>query len=232
MATLGPIIPGIPGVRSAVQATYRIVFRQVTLMGGLAQGRLIDGTKASDPDNTGDVDRLRAGLLMGKVTSGGLYANSIIGVTQGAYTSGGTTLTVTAAQAAEIVRRIGTSGSLKAIGPPTAAGTVATTSVTYSAVNTTTGVITVTSLGVDKIAGTFITDTDGSQAPVTFIPDGYPIPVSDAGGTRLTVQMPEVPVAGILDPSQIVNWPSDTSLQAWITTALNNVGQYVFSTNY
>lgn len=234
MPGISPIVPGLPGVRGLKTATPRIVFRQVDLMGTLAQGRVIDGTKSRDSGNTGDTDRLRPGLLMGKVTSGGKLANSILGVLQSAYTSGGTELAVTPAQAVEIARRVGTSGTgtLKAIGPPSAAGTVAATSITFSAINTTTGVITVTSLGVNKIAGTYITAADGSETPITLIPDGWPIPVTDADGSSIDAQMPEVPVAGIIDPAQIVDWPSDTSLIAWVKAALNAVGQYVFSDSY
>ena len=47
------------------------------------------------------------------------------------------------AQAVELVRRVGASGDLYITGPPTAAGTVAQITKAYSAVNTTTGVITV-----------------------------------------------------------------------------------------
>ena len=240
MGTVGPIIPGLPGIRATKTATPRRVFRQVELMGGLSQGRTIQGSQSRDPGNTGDIDRLRAGLLMGKITAAtfgtvDLWAPSIIGVTTGAYTSGGTSLTVSAAQALEIERIVGGSGTaeLVAIGPPTAAGTVAVTDVDHSAINTTTGVLTVTSLGVDKIAGTFIAVKDGRQIPRSFIPDGWPIPVTDSdGSTSLNVQYPDVPIAGVIDSSQIINWPSDTSLQTWIVDKLNTYGQYVFDHNF
>lgn len=232
MAGIGPFVPGIPGIRAAQSAIARVVFRQVDLMGGLAQGRLINGEKATDSGNTGDITDLRAGLLMGMISATGLWANSIIGVTSAAYTSGGTQLTVSAAQATELVRRIGTSGTFKTVGPPTAAGTVAVTSTTYSAVNTTTGVITVTSLGVDKISGSWVMPTDGSETIRSFMPDGFPTPVVNSDGTRITVQYPMVPVAGIIESSALINWPSDTSMQTYLKDALNAVGKYVFSSDF
>lgn len=234
MPAIAPIVPGIPGVRSAQTATARVVFRQIDLMGGLAQGRLIDGTLAADPDNTGDIDRLRAGLLMGKVTSSGLYANSIIGVTSVAYTSGGTSLTVTTQCATEIVRRIGSSGTFNLTGPPSANGTNATYSVTFSAVNTGTGVVTVSDIGHNMVAGSLVQPDDGSGTIMTLIPDGFPVMVSDASGTRITVQFPQVPVSGIIVSANIINWPSDTSIQAYIRNALRaaTAGLFVFDDGY
>lgn len=225
--------PGLEGISpSPGRATHKIVFRQVW-HDTLAGPRQIDGSKSRDAGNTGDLDVLRPGVLMGLITSSKKYAPSILGVTTGAYTSGGTTLSVSAATAVELARRIGSSGTgtFKAVGPPSAAGTVAATAVTYSAVNTSTGAITVTSLGVNKIAGTFITPADGSETPVTLIDDGYGVKVTDISGNDITVPW-VVPIAGVILAPQIVNWPSDTSLQAWIETNLNAHGQFVLDVNY
>jgi hypothetical protein len=237
MPGVAPIIPGLPGVRTPIAATARAVFRNYNFMGALAQGRYIDGVNARDPDNTGDTDRLRVGLLMGKITSTGLYANSVIGLTAAAYTSGATSITVTPQCAAEIVRRIGSSGTLNYIGPPSAGGTVAILAIAYSAVNVTTGVITTTSLGANLVTGSLVCANDGSQTPVTFIPEtgpwgGYAIPVTDESGNNITVQFPIVPIVGEVDPTMIVNYPADTSTQAWVKTQLNNVGKYVFNDNF
>ena len=242
MAGIAPIVPGIPGVRTAFTAVPRVVFRQIELMGGLAQGKLIDGANAADPGNTGDTDRLRAGCILGKITSGGLYGSSIFGRTVGttsangtAYTSGGTSICVTPAAAVEIVRRIGTSGNLNYVGPPAAAGTVAVLGpIAYSAVNTTTGVITTSTLGANLINGAFVCPNDGSQNPLTFVPDGFPLAVSDESGTRITVQFPAMPVAGIVDSTQLIEWPADTSLQTWLLQQLSSLvgGKFVFSSVY
>ncbi len=228
-------VTGLPGLRARQSATHGIIFRQGTPY-FLAGGKLIDGAASRDPGNT-PIWVLRPGLLMGKITATGLYAPSIIGVITGAYTSGGTTLTVTAAQAAEIARRVGSSGTatLNAIGPPTANGTLATTAVTYSAVNTTTGVITVTSLGVNKVAGTLLTAADGSQTPITMIPDGYGTKVVDDALLSVTVPFEEVPIAGVILSSLLLPvWPSDTSIQAWIRTSLStaSAGKFIFDDQY
>lgn len=229
-------VPGLPGMRTAVQAAHRIVFRQGDWTSDLAQGKIINGSLSRDSGNTGDLGVLRPGMLMGKITATGKYAPSIIGVMQSAYTSGGTELTVSVAQAVEIVRRVGSSGAgtLKAIGPPSANGTVAATSVTYSAIDTTTGIITVTSLGVNKVAGTFITAADGSETPLTVIPDGYGITVLDVDNTTaLDVPFPAFPIAGVITSSQLLPvWPSDTSIRAWIVAGLNTYGQFVFDHGY
>jgi len=222
MPTSSIVVTGLPGIRAEITATPRHVFR-----GGpvayLPGGGVIDGTLSRDSGNTGDTDRLRAGLLMGKVTSSGKYAPSILGVTDAAY-SGGTTLDVTAACAVEIVRRIGTTGTFKIIGPPTAGGTVATATVTYSAVNQTNGNVTITALGSNFISGSFIAPTDGSDDPVSLIADGYPIKVTDYSGASQDQEWPQIPIRGTIESGQIINWPSDTSLQAWIVSRLNESG--------
>lgn len=225
-------VPGMPGMRTEKTATHRIVFRQGDWNSFLAGGRIIDGSESGDPGNTGDVRVLRPGTMMGKITSSGLYAPAFCGVVQSAYTSGGTTLTVSAAQAVEIDRLVGQSGTaeLVAIGPPSAAGTVAVTDITHSAINTSSGAITVSSLGVNKIAGTLIAVKDGRQYPLVPIPDGYGVTVLDNdGSTALDVPFPDLPIAGVIDSSQLLlTWPSDTSLQAWIVSYMNSYCQYVF----
>ena len=55
-----------------------------------------------------------------------------------------TTITTDVNTAAELVRRIGATGTFKLTGPPTAGGAVVTQTVTFSAVNTSTGAITIT----------------------------------------------------------------------------------------
>lgn len=229
-------VPGMPRIGSDIEATHRKVFEGVWSESYLPGGEIIDGAESRDPGNT-PIYVLRPGTLMGKITSGGKYAPSVLGTLQSAYTSGGTELTVTAAQATEIVRRVGSSGSgtLKAIGPPSAAGTVAETSVTYSAVNTTTGVITITDLGVNKVAGTLITAADGSETPITMVPDGYGIRVVDTDGTTdLDVPFAHLPVGGSVIDSQLLPWPADTSVRQWIRDGLSTTsrGKFVFTELY
>lgn len=221
---------GPPGLSAQRPTGYRRI-----LAGGhytyVPGGKIINGLLSRDSGNTSYIETLRSGLLMGRITSSGKYAPTVIGVITGAYTSGGTSLTVTAAQAVELVRRIGASGTGYVIGPPTAAGTVAVTALTYSAVNTSTGVITCTSLGVDKIAGSWVCDDLGCHIPREFITedDFGGIRVTDIDGTGIDRDWANVPDAGQIDVSQLLYYPSDTSMIRWLKDQLNNVADHKFT---
>jgi hypothetical protein len=232
---------GAPGTSNRLQTLYRRAFWQPIPDSFLAGGKTIDGSVSRDPGN-GIVTVLRAGLLMGKVTATGFYAPSAFGVTTGttaqngtAYTSGGTSIAVTPAAATEIVRRIGTSGNLNFIGPPSAAGTVAVIQQAFSAVNTSTGVLTITSLGANLVIGSIVAPTDGSQSPITFVNEGFGAQMtSSLDGSNLLLQDYKFPVAGNPDLSQLIPFPADTSTQAWIVSQLNALGfgQFVFKNSY
>jgi hypothetical protein len=231
MSVLGPII-GMPGVRTGSQAAARVVSRGAGLEAYLAGGKVIDGAKSRDSGNTSFLHILRAGTLMGKVTASGKFAPSIIGVITEAVSATGTTVTVSAAQATELVRRVGATGTLRLVGPPAAAGTVATFTETYSAVNTTTGAITVSGLNADLIAGAFVAADDGTYIPRTLIPDGWGVRVTDYGGTSVDVPFANFPIGGELISEQLINWPTDTSLQSWIVDQMNFTGHFVFDHVY
>jgi hypothetical protein len=229
---------------------FKTVASRMVTRGGwipdiLPVGKLIAGDASRDWTNNAptDVGRLQAGLLMGKISTVvnslgtvGYYAPSILGVSANAYTSGGTSITVSVASAIEIVRRVGSSGNLNFIGPPTANGTLATITQAFSAVNTSTGVITITSLGANLVAGGLVCPTDGSQVPTTFIPNGTPVMVVDFDGTNITAQeFGELPIDGIVDPTQLLPvWPTDTSIQNYIKQNLStlNGGKFIFSDGY
>jgi len=329
--------PNVPGLSAIKTATHRSVFAgDEGQVGYLPNSKVIDGSKSRDPLNTGSVDILRAGLLMGKITSSSKYAPSVIGVSSGALATAGTTLASSAAVATELVRRVGSTGTFKLTGPVSASGTARTLTATYSAVNTTTGDITITALGtnqvdhvrwapaatggnvqirVQKVDGTFVTTgniawnatdatflasantaldaaigvagavvataisatdtdlgmaltysgtgyagktfvtatvaligtsstwaqsytvtaavdgafvsgsliqpTDGSETPLSFIPDGHGIKVTDEDGTSQDTTFASFPVSGIVRSSQIINWPSDTGIRLWIAQQLN-----------
>lgn len=221
---------GQPGIAAQDTASHRHVFLQQSEK-FLAQGRIINGSASRDPGNTGDIGVLRPGLLMGKITATGFYAPAYVGVLQAAYTSGGTEITVSVAQAVELLRLVGASGTaeLVAIGPPTANGTLAETDVSHSAIDTATGVLTVTDLGASKVAGTLIAVKDGRQTPLTFIPDwDYGVKVTDQDGDSVAVvDFPKFPMWGVIDSSQLLPvWPSDTSIQAEIVTSLGSANQH------
>jgi hypothetical protein len=221
-----PVVVGLPGFRAAKSTNPRVVFR-----GGISQylpgGKTIDGTYSRDPGNTDNVDVLRCGTLMGKITASEKYAPSVIGVTTNAEAAGSTSIEVGAAVVTELVRRVGASGTFKLTGPPTAGGVVATETVTFSGATGTT--ITATALANAFVAGSFIQPSDGSETPITFIPDGDGIRVTDNDGTNLTVQFPLVPTAGSLYSDKLIPWPSDAALQQWIVNRLNDAANGKFN---
>ncbi len=149
MASPSPFVAGEPGYRDAFTATPKYVFTSYE-QGYLPGGKWIDGAKSRDVSNTAKTDRLQAGLLMGKVTATGYYANSFFGQNTVAY-NGSTSLTIGTAEATELVRRVGSTGTLTLTGPPAASGTVRSLSLAYSAVNTSTGVVTVTAANVNEV---------------------------------------------------------------------------------
>lgn len=214
-------ITGLPGIGTARTATPReIISGNVHFAQYLPGLRTIDGSRSRDPLNAGDVDVLRAGQVFGKVTASGKYAPSILGVLTVAAAASATSLTVAAAVATEIVRRIGTTGTFKLTGPPTPAGTVATQSVSFSAVNTGSGVITCTSIGAAAIAGSFLQPTDGSETPICLLGNRWGIKVTDVGGASTDVLEDQFLIAGHLKTANVVNYPTDTSLIAWLKAAI------------
>lgn len=221
-----------PGIASARTARHRALFLQRSET-FLAQGRLLDGTLSRDPSNTTDIANLQIGLILGKITSSGLYAPSIFGVTTNGESVGATSIQASAAVVTELVRRVGSSGTFKLTGPPSSGGVVVTETVTYSAASSTN--ITATAILNDFVAGSFIQPTDGSETPLTFIPDteGYGIQVTDRDGSSLaTVELPRMPISGVVDCAQLLPaWPDDTSLRAWLVARLNDAfgGQFVFA---
>lgn len=224
---LGAPIVGIPGLRAEKSTSPRTVFRSGTTATFIAGGKIIDGAISRDPGNTGNLDTLRAGLIMGKVTSGGKYAPSIMGLTNAAYTSG-TSLTVTAAAAVELARRVGATGTFTIAGPSVADGVVLTETVTYSLISGTT--VTITALTNDYISGSFIMPNDGSEDPLTFIPDGTGIKVTDVDASNVSsVPFPEVPIAAEILTGNVVNYPSDAGLKAWLKGMLRQTGNWIFS---
>ncbi len=218
----------LPG-RGTVRATLR---RKVLLTPDgavyLPAGKTLNGTVSRDPLNTGDEQYLRAGLLLGKITSGGKYAPSILGVLTIAYDKDSSTgasgvIQVSAATAVEMVRRVSATGTFRILGPPTAAATTATETFAATAINTTTGVISIggSFLAADYVVGSFIQPNDGSQTPLGMLGDGDPLKVTDEQEANVDVQLARLLIGGIIDSSQIINWPSDTSLQNWVRATLN-----------
>ena len=338
---------GMPGVSSEKIAKHRSVGAD-GYFDFLPGGVILDGTKTRDPDNpdyTTDSTaqtRLRAGLLIGKISSTSKYTNSFLGYLGSAAANGATTLTLNAGQeVTETLRRIGSTGTITLTGPATANGTVRTANVAFSAGNASNSTLTITSISVNEVqtanftnspagnftlritnpvtgdvintgpitysatpatlvtnintatdaavgsgnivasgsavtaialtgtgatygntplsliavdvagftagnvkitrtttgvdgrfvAGSLIGDTDGSHLPVSFLPDGWEIPMP--GDNTSDMPLSQVPIAGNVLATNLLPWPStDLSLKAWIRTYLNTYGKFVFTENY
>ena len=193
-------VNGLPGVRASRESAFRKV-----LMGSLATflpgGKTVCGTSSRDPGNTGDLDVLRAGTLLGKITATGKYAPSIIGVLGDAAAGTATQMNcLTAAQAAEITRRIGATGTFKLTGPHVAGGRVQTRTITYSAVGA--------GAGVNEVQ--------------TFTPDA----AASAGTYRILLQKPD---GTCVYTAALAFGATLAACQAAITLALGAVAGWVAS---
>ncbi len=191
---------------------------------------LLDGTLTRDTGET-PTDHLRAGLLVGKITTGGKYRNSIIGITTAAYVDNDTTITVPAAVATEVARLIalaGTSISLKFSGPATdaTAGAMVHTAITATAASGTT--ITVGDLNIGKVIGSLITPADGSETITNILSPADGLDVVDTLGNSVDQTVNFLRGADLIATQIIGLTDAGASVQLYIKTALKLVGSFTF----
>lgn len=222
----------LPGVGSGFSLTPRMLFIVDTETGDfLPGGMIVDGFAARDPDNTIRTDEIRPGLVLGKITGTGngttaatvgQLGASILGTLQAAVSTASTAMTLTLAAAREVVRRIGSSGTLVLTGPPTTTGTVAAQNIVFSAVTTATGVLTITAPTAAAIAGSFIGAGDGSEVPFTiFCGDVYPMRVTDVNDANQPTPLRLIPITSKpLYTTNIINYPSNAKLKAYLKSSL------------
>lgn len=229
---MGTDFPLVSGIYARGQMTPRNIFvgGQIEMVPTFS---VMDGSKSRDPDNSDDVTILRAGLIIGKVTASGKYAPSIIGLTQAAATAstGTVTLSLTAAAATEVARRVGATGTLTLIGGTTGTGTVALQTVTFNSVtvNGTSSSVLLASLAADVASKSVVADTDGSQAPLTVLAHEYGLPVTDMSGTSIDQPLVKWLREADFVATKIINLTeSNTSVQAWLKGQLNNAAFVTF----
>lgn len=218
-------ITGLAGFRTEREAAYRRVRKSDQNRAYIEGGVVIDADLSGDAGNTSNTDVLRAGKIMVKAASGGLYRNFIIGKTTAAYVDNDVALTVSAATATELGRLITVTGgalSLSLIGPPTAAGTVAATDISVSAVASAT-TVTIADLNLAKVTDSLITLRVAGYTPGSFclVDDGTGIKLSDQDGNRVDQPFATPLVGGSIDWSQIIDVPADTSTIAYLKGLLN-----------
>jgi hypothetical protein len=184
----------------------------------------IDGTNSSNPSNAPYTWLLWAGMPMGRIAATAKYANSILGLSAAAVASGATSITTDVNTAAEIIRRFGASGTFKLTGPPAASGTVAVQVVTFSAVNTTTGVITCTALSTAAVANSLIQPTDGSENIITLLCETNGLQIVDQTHTnRVDVFSGRLLAGGgTINTGMILNYPTDPSLKTYVKASLKS----------
>ena len=106
----------IPGPGTEKSSTPRRILLSQNGAEYLPGGRVISGANSRDPGNTGDLDTIRCGMVLGKRNVDNKYAPSIIGLVTTALAAGGATLVVSAAAGDELVRRVAVGGTFKLVG--------------------------------------------------------------------------------------------------------------------
>jgi hypothetical protein len=237
-------INGLPGVFSNTgQAQPRKFFwsdsDKAKYVAGPCTLDMTGGNGQNQPYNWILFSGMPLGIITSTTNGGsvGNFAPSIIGTVQNAYTSGGTSLTIDTGGATELNRLIGGNGTFTLTSAPSANGAVASvvqTSVTYSAVNTSTGVITVTNIGANVIAGSWIGAPDGRATIKTLLADDYNQSLYDLWSNRLSVFCSKIwNGGGVVDTGNIwPAYPTDTGLQAYLKAQIrNNIPEALFNTD-
>ena len=218
-------VVGTPGTQALRTAVSRIILKDPLSAQFLPHGVFIDGSKSRDvTQGVGDEDVLRAGQTIGKITATDKYAVSIIGTILNAEAASSVAIEVSVQLAKELVRRIGTTGTFVLKGPPTAAGTVITEQVTYTAVDTATGIITVDAITAAFIAGSQILPEDGSEVILGMLNTEFGLDVTDIDNLDKDVDVDEVLIGGFVFFDKIINAPTDSSLVSDLKTQLRANG--------
>ena len=218
---------GLPGVGADTPQNFpnKILFQDAG-SAKLAGTNTLKGASCADPNNTSGYDGfLRSGLPIGPLTAGGLGV-SIIGQMTASSEASATEIVISPAQAVELVRRVGATGTFNLTGAPTAAGVVATEQVTYTAVDTSTGAVTCSAITAAFHVDSWVMPEDGSEAMdyVLYTQDG--IRVVDEKWERMDTEA-SLLATGIVDADKLIFWPTtQTSLATYYKTQLS---RYTFA---
>ena len=70
------------------------------------------------------------------------------------------------------------------------------------------------------MAGSFVQPTDGSETIVTLLANQWGVKVTDSSGNSTDVLEDQLLLDGYVKTANVVNYPSDTSLVAWVKAAI------------
>lgn len=227
-------IAGLPGIKTSRTATPRDVLMTDQGVVLRPSSLVIESGEARDPDNTGNVDVLRGGLILSRNDTGGAYVSTIIGLTGASISGTGTSLTLTTQAATELLRRYGTSGTAEfAIIGSTAGGSgdedeVPTMEVLdHSAINTSSGVVTISAItngfpsGSLIIAGEAVQNEANGQLTHTYVLiDRWGIKVTDEDGNSITTALAQPLESGMLNTARIINYPANIVMKRWLKSEL------------
>lgn len=180
-----------PGINAANTnyADYTIVpinvfFQRGEFAAFMAAPVAASGANTDQPSNTPFDFVIQPGQMFGLISSGtaaGKYGSSIIGLTQATAAQGATSITIDGPTATEIIRRIGSTGTVTITGPASSVtGTVNVQSVVYTSVSTSAPyTITCSALGNAVLSGALVQPSDGSQVITTMYANQYAFSVKD-----------------------------------------------------
>jgi hypothetical protein len=211
---------GVSGISAARSASFNRPF--IRDAGYVPGGVIVQGSKWIDPGNTGSTRNIRAGHV-GMLTSNKIVP-AFLGVMTADYADNAVAMTVGVPTAQRIEKAYGQSGTvyvLAGTSAPTTLATVIATAVAFTAVNTSTGVLTVPDLNVSlESDGSFIVGfqpmmlggAGGISSPnqaLCVLDRAEGISVIDADANDIDVDVAEAAIEGLLDIDALPLWPTN-----------------------
>jgi len=232
---MGTNFYSLPGIRTGGSITPRNIFvsSQWNQINFVPSFYILDGTRTRDVGSS-PTSLIRPGTILGKVTTGGKYRNSVIGLNTAAITATNTSITVNAAVATELARLIAAAGASVGItiaGPATTGGTMQSEVVACSAASGTT--LTVGAVTNSYVTKSLIQPADGSQSPLIIFADNvFGTDVADINGASIDQALQMWLRGADLLSSQIPNLVTDDftntvepSCQAYLKSFLKSGGE-------
>lgn len=222
---------GLPGYGSELTTSSKAFLRSLDRYSEDVGGVVLNGSLSRDIFNSADPHVLSNGTVLTRITSTGLYRPLIVGVTNGAISSGtATSITVTADSGTEIGRlRAVAGGNLSAflVGPPSAGGTVAATAITITAASGTT--VTISSVSLPAVTDkSYIVIADGSANPVAkgFLSSDFGLRVTNQANASVNTPVGKLIISGDIQETALpFNGALNADCVTYIFSQLNTEGR-------